>query len=85
MKFDRPAMFEKAPPDPSFPPPGTKVEYRGVHPFWFTDIIQNAKDHLVKGKEYTLKTVDVASSWVCVTLEETGDLKFSLHFFIWEP
>jgi hypothetical protein len=80
-EIDRPAMFQKSPPDPSFPTPGTKLKYKGTHIFWFTDIIKNAEDNLVKGKEYTLKTIDVASSWCSITLEETGDIHYSLSFF----
>jgi hypothetical protein len=67
--------------DPDFPQPGAKVTYKGTHMLWFTDIIKNAEDNLVKGNTYTLKTVDIASSWVCVTLEETGDIKYALSFF----
>jgi len=65
-----------------FPKPGDKVTYKEAQDFfWFTDIIKNAKDNLVKGKTYTLKTVDIASSWVEVTLEETGDTQYALCFF----
>ena len=89
MKFDidpklikaRPAMFSKASPDPDFPVPGDKLKYKGTHTFWFTDIIQNAQNSLVRGKEYTLKTINVASSWCCITLEETGSKEYSLSFF----
>ena len=77
----RPAMFEKALPDPSFPVPGDKLKYKGTHTFWFVDIIKNAEDNLVRGKEYTLKSIDVASSWCSITLEETGDIHYSLSFF----
>lgn len=77
----RPAMFQKALPDPDFPIPGDKLIYKGTHTFWFTNIIKNAEDNLVKGKEYTLKKIDVASSWCCITLEETGDKEYSLSFF----
>jgi len=74
-------MFEKTLPDPDFPIPGDKLIYKGTHTFWFTNIIKNAEDNLVKGKEYTLKKIDVASSWCCITLEETGDKEYSLSFF----
>jgi len=67
--------------DPDFPQPGAKVVYKGTHMFWFTNLIKNAKDNLVVGNTYTLKTVEIASSWVGVTLEETGDLEFALSFF----
>jgi len=80
-KKARPAMFEKAPPDPDFPIPGDKLKYKDTHVFWFTDIVSNAQDNLIKGKEYTLKTINVFSSWCCITLEETGDKEYSLSFF----
>jgi len=68
--------------DPDFPQPGAKVVFKKAQEqFWFTDIIKNAKDNLVKGNTYTLKTVDIASSWVEVTLEETGDIPYALSFF----
>ncbi len=69
---------------PEFPKPGTKVKYKGTHMFWFTNMIENAKKNLVVGQEYTLKTVDIASSWVRVQLEETGDLDYALSFFTYE-
>jgi hypothetical protein len=80
-KEARPAMFRKALPDPDFPIPGDKLTYKGVHTFWFTNIIKNAENNLVRGKEYTLKKIDVASSWCCIKLEETGDIEYSLSFF----
>ena len=64
-----------------FPDPGTKLKYKGIHIFWFTDIIANAEKNLVVGKEYTLKSIDVASSWCSITLEETGDIHYALSFF----
>jgi hypothetical protein len=70
--------------DPDFPSPGTKLRYKGVHMFWFTDIIKNAKDNLTVGKEYTLKTIRIWSSWCNITLEETGDLEYSLSFFTYD-
>jgi hypothetical protein len=80
-KIDRPAMFTKAPPDPDFPTPGAKLKYKGTHIFWFTNLIENAEKNLVKGQEYTLKKIDVASSWCHIWLEETGDIDYSLSFF----
>jgi hypothetical protein len=77
----RPAMFRKAPPDPEWPLPGDILTHKGTHAFWFTDIIGNAKDNLVVGKKYRLKTIKVLSSWCCITLEETGDKEYSLSFF----
>ena len=66
----------------NFPIPGDKLKYKGVQEmFWFTDIIKNARDNLVKGETYALKTIDVASNWCCITLEETGKIEYSLSFF----
>jgi hypothetical protein len=65
----------------SFPKAGAKLRYRGVHPFWFTDIIENANRQLRVGTVYTLKTIELESSWACITLEETGDFEFALGFF----
>jgi len=64
-----------------FPKSGAKLRYRGVHPFWFTDIIQNAERELRIGTVYTLNKREVASSWVAITLQETGDTQFALSFF----
>ena len=67
--------------DPDFPVPGDKLKYKGTNVFWFVDIIKNAEDSMVTGKEYTLKTIKIFSSWCCVTLEETEDKEYSLSFF----
>lgn len=64
-----------------FPKVGAKLKFKGAQKhFWFTDIIANAKA-LTLGGIYTIKSVDVASSWVKIKLVETGDLVFSLSFF----
>ena len=67
--------------DYGFPSPGAKLKYKGTHIFWFLHSFENAKNNLVVGKEYTLKTIEVFSSWCCITLEETGDTEYSLSFF----
>ena len=64
-----------------FPKPGDKLKYKGTTWLWFEDIIKNAKDNLVVGNTYTLKTIQINSSWCNITLEETGDLEYSLGFF----
>jgi len=64
-----------------FPRPGAKLRYRGATPFWFTDLIANAERELRVGEIYTLKMIRLASSWTCITLEETGDTEYSLGFF----
>ena len=65
-----------------FPKPGSKLRFRGASDhFWFTEMITDARSELRVGQLYTLKTITLASSWACITLEETGDHKFSLGFF----
>ncbi len=64
-----------------FPKPGAKLRYRGTNQFWFTNIIANAERELRIGEIYTLKSIELALSWACITLEETGDTEFSLGFF----
>ncbi len=64
-----------------FPKQGAKLRYRGTNQFWFTNIIANAERELRIGEIYTLKSIELASSWACITLEETGDTEFSLGFF----
>ena len=64
-----------------FPKPGAKLRYKGAGALWFTDIIANAKRELRVGEVYTLKTLQLASSWAPITLEETGDTRFALSFF----
>jgi hypothetical protein len=64
-----------------FPKPGAKLRYRGTCLFWFTDIIANAERELVVGEIYTLKTIEIFSSWASITLEETGETEFAFGFF----
>ena len=64
-----------------FHKPGSKIRYRGTTQFWFANIIANADRELRIGEVYTLKSIELASSWACITLEETGDTEFSLGFF----
>jgi hypothetical protein len=64
-----------------FPKVGAKIRYIGTHAFWFTDIIANAERELIISEIYTLKTIELFSSWACITLEETGDHEFALGFF----
>ena len=60
---------------------GDKLVYRETGPFWFNDMVQNAKNYLTKGKTYTVATKKVFSSWVLITLQETGDVEYALHWF----
>lgn len=64
-----------------FPKPGAKLRYLGPREFWFTSILANAERELEFGKVYTLKTIELASDWASVTLEETGDTEFASIFF----
>ena len=64
-----------------FPKSGNKLRYRGTTQFWFTNIIANAERELRVGEIYTLKSLELANSYCLVTLEETGEPKYSLAFF----
>jgi len=64
-----------------FPKQGDKLRYRGTTQFWFTDLIANAERELLIGEIYTLRSITLALSWACITLEETGDTEYSLGFF----
>jgi hypothetical protein len=59
---------------------GGKIRYRETGPFWFNDMVQNAKA-LTRGKVYTLQSKKVFSSWVLITLKETGEVEYALHWF----
>jgi hypothetical protein len=67
-----------------WPKVGDKVKYKGKPFSWFKELVENAENHLKVGEEYTLARVTVNSSWCSVTLEEMGDLVFSLSFFEYE-
>lgn len=60
---------------------GDKLRYKGTGPFWFNDMVQNAKNFLTKGKTYTLGSKKIFSSWVLITLRETGEVEYALHWF----
>ncbi len=66
--------------------PGDKLEFKGSRPIWFANVLKNA-GKLVVGQEYTIRSVEPASSWCCIKLEEFpetevfGDDWFSLSFF----
>jgi hypothetical protein len=64
-----------------FPKPGAKLRYRGTNQLWYTNIIANAERELKIGTTYTLRTIQLFSSWALITLEETGDIEFALGFF----
>jgi hypothetical protein len=67
-----------------WPKVGDKVKYKGGGFTWFKDIAENAEKHLKLGEEYTLARITVNSSWCSVTLEETGNIVYSLSFFDYE-
>lgn len=64
-----------------FPKPGAKLRYRGAEATLLRNIAENAERELQAGEIYTLRTIELFSSWACVTLEETGETKFALVFF----
>lgn len=63
-----------------YPKIGDKVKFVKVKPFWFIDMIENAKN-LIVGREYTIKSVKINSSWICVKFKETGELEFNYSWF----
>jgi hypothetical protein len=64
-----------------WPKTGSKVTFKGVHLFWFVNIIKDADELLEVGKEYTVSKIELASSWCAVILKEFPDKKFALSFF----
>ena len=67
-----------------WPKVGDKVKYKGGGFTWFKDIAENAEKHLKLGEEYTLARITINASWCSVTLEETGNIVYSLSFFDYE-
>jgi hypothetical protein len=64
-----------------WPKIGSKVIFKGVHMFWFQNIVKDANELLELGKEYTISKLKLNSSWCSVVLEEFPEHKFSLSFF----
>ena len=64
-----------------WPKLGSKATFKGSSKFWFTNIVKDADELLEVGKEYTIKKLELASSWCAVILEEFPEHKFSLGFF----
>lgn len=60
---------------------GSKAKFKGVHYFWFTNIIKDAETFLEIDKEYTIIKLQLASSWCGVVLEEFPEKTFALSFF----
>ena len=73
------------------PKSGDKLKFltaEGFHYPCYTNIIDFAKRNLSCGREYTVKSCEVNSSWVAVWLEDEGltDCPFHLSMFEWgEP
>jgi hypothetical protein len=57
------------------------VKLDAMPPFWFAPIIKDAKKLLREGEVYTVKSVNPASSWCAVTLEESPAKEFNLSWF----
>lgn len=53
----------------------------------YTNVIEFAKNNLVEGQEYTVKSVEEHSSWTEVRLSDEGltDCPFHLSMFEWKP
>jgi len=65
-----------------WPKIGSKITFKGTPKwFWFTNILEDAKNLLEVGKEYTIVKLHPASSWCGVEIEEFPDKKFALNFF----
>lgn len=64
-----------------FPRPGSKLRFRSARATWFKNLRENAERELRCGEIYTLRTIELFSSWACVTLVETGETEYALGFF----
>ena len=67
-----------------WPKVGTKITFRGVRSFWFSNIIRDANDLLEVDKEYTILKLEPLSSWCKIVLEEFPYYIFPLSFFDYE-
>jgi hypothetical protein len=72
----------------NLPKPGDKLKFLGKRRCFHGNVEKNG-DKLTVGDFYTVREVDVASSWICIFLEEFpetdkfGEDWFALHFFDW--
>jgi hypothetical protein len=64
-----------------FPKAGAKLRFKQSHNFPYSDMAENADRELTVGAVYTLKNIELASSWACITLEEKPVMEFSLGYF----
>jgi hypothetical protein len=60
---------------------GSKIKFKGISAFWFTNMSEAAAKLLVVGNEYTVHELQTNSSWTSVILKEFPDYKFSLSWF----
>ncbi len=60
--------------------PGDKVIFRSIPKIWFVNVIKNS-EKLEIGKEYTIREIEVASSWCCIKLEEFSEGEFGDDWF----
>lgn len=59
---------------------GTKLKFVGLKFLWFTNVLENGKN-LKLNEIYTLEKYDIHSSWVSITLKETGNKIYSYSWF----
>lgn len=65
-----------------WPKIGSKIKFREASRwFWFTNMVKDAEELLAPGKEYTVSSLSLGSSWCGVVLEEFPEHKFSLSWF----
>lgn len=67
-----------------WPKADSKVTFTGTRMFFFQNMIKDANELLVIGKEYTIFKIELASSWCGVILKEFPDHKFALSWFNYE-
>ena len=71
-----------------WPKPGDKLQFTGKTFAFHTNVIENGKK-LLLGQEYTVRAVEVASSWCLIKLMEFPETSvfggdwFALSFFEW--
>lgn len=76
----------------NWPKPGDKLKFKGKTRCFHTNVEENGEklEKLGRGLEYTVREIDVASSWTLIKLEQFpetdkfGEDWFSLSFFEWE-
>lgn len=62
---------------------GDKLKFKGTDEwFWYTDIKEEADKKLKKKQVYTIKEVQIASSWTGIRLVEVdSDIFFNVGWF----